>query len=213
MAETPQHHVRETATLRFARFVVRNRFPIACALFLTTVFFLYPIVNAVMYATGHKLPGPVIRVNTSARAQYPDHRSSTQDKFANIFGTSSLVAIAVVVKDRNIFTPETLEVINRVTNALDGQSYETHTAERDAMRKELETAGQLSRDQILTEIDRRYPPYPVNHDQVASIAHGSTRVTQIQPDGSIESTVLMEEVPDDQKGADKIRETSTRTRR
>jgi predicted RND superfamily exporter protein len=207
MPETPQHHVRETATLRFARFVVRNRFPIACALFLTTVFFLYPIVNAVMYATGHKLPGPVVRVNTSARAQYPDHPFiNAQDKFANIFGTSSLVAIAVVVKEGNIFTPETLEVINRVTNALDGQSYDTHAPERDALRKELEAAGQLSREQILTEIDRRYPPYPVNHDQVASIAHGSTRVTQIQPDGSIESTVLMEEIPDDQKGADKIRE-------
>ena len=149
----------------------------------------------------------MIRVNTSARAQYPDHPFiNAQDKFANIFGTSSLVAIAVVVENGNIFTPDTLEVINRVTNALDGQSYDTHTAEREKLRKELEAAGQLSREQILTELDRHYPPYPVNHDQVASIAHGSTRVTQIQPDGSIESTVLMEEVPDDQKGANKIRE-------
>src|SRR5262245_65899297 len=99
MAETPQHQIRETATLRFARWVVRNRFPIATALFLTTVFFMYPIVNAVFYATGHKLPGPVVRVNTSARAQYPDHPFiNAQDKFANIFGTSSLVAIAVVVR-------------------------------------------------------------------------------------------------------------------
>ena len=207
MAETPQHQIRETATLRFARWVTRNRFPIATALFITTVFFMYPIVNAVFYAAGHRLPGPVVRVNTSARAQYPDHPFiNAQDKFANIFGTSSLVAIAVVVKDGNIFTPDTLDVINRVTNALDGQNYETHAAERDALRKELEAAGQLSRDQILTELDRRYPPYPVNHDQVASIAHGSTRVTQIQPDGSIESTVLMEEVPDSQKKADKLRE-------
>src|SRR5262245_28716723 len=73
MAEIPQHHIRETATLRFARFVTRNRLPIAILLFLTTVFFMYPIVNAVLYATGHKLPGPIIRVNTSARALYPDH--------------------------------------------------------------------------------------------------------------------------------------------
>src|SRR5262245_5910929 len=207
MAETPQHQIRETATLRFARWVTRNRAPIAAALFLTTVFFMYPIVNAVFSATGHRLPGPVIRVNTSARAQYPDHPFiNAQDNLPNIFGTSALVAMVVVFENRNIFTPDTLEVINRVTNALDGQSYATHTKERDELRKELETAGQLSREQILTELDRRYPPYPVNHDQVASIAHGSTRVTQIQPDGSIESTVLMEEVPDNQKDANKIRE-------
>ena len=78
--------------------------------------------------------------------------------------------------------------------------------EREELRKKLEAEGALSHDQILTELDRHFPPYPVNHDQVASIAHGSTRVTQIQPDGSIESNVLMEEVPEDQKGAEKIRE-------
>src|SRR5262245_21069778 len=209
MSELPQHHIRETATLRFARFVTRNRAPIAGLLAATTLFFMYPIVNAILYAAGHKLPGPVIRVNTSARAQYPDHPFiNAQDKFSNIFGTSSLVAIAVVVDDpkENIFTPETLEVINRVTNALDGQNYDPHTEEREGLRKQLEDAGQLSRDQILTELDRRFPPYPVNHDQVASIAHGSTRVTQIEPDGSVESTVLMEEVPDSQKKADKLRE-------
>ncbi len=207
MAETPQHHIRETSTLRFARFVTRNRLPIATLLALATLFFLYPIVNAVFYATGHKLPGPIVRVNTSARAQYPDHPFiNAQDKFANIFGTSSLVAIAVVVKDGNIFTPEVLDKINRVTNALDGQDYDPHTEQRDALRKQLEAEGALTHDAIVTELDRHFPPYPVNHDQVASVAHGNTRVTQIQPDGSIESTVLMEEVPDDQKGADKIRE-------
>jgi predicted RND superfamily exporter protein len=207
MAEIPQHHIRETATLRFARFVTRNRLPIATLLVLTTFFFMYPIVNAVFAARGHKLPGPIVRVNASIRAQYPDHPFiNAQDKFSNIFGTSSLVAIAVTVKDGNIFTPEVLEKINRVTNALDGQSYDPHTAEREELRKKLEAEGNLTKEQIVGELDRKFPPYPVNHDQVQSIAHGSTRVTQIQPDGSIESNVLMEEVPEDQKGADKIRE-------
>ena len=207
MAEIPQHHIRETATLRFARFVTRNRLPIAILLASTTLFFMYPIVNAVFYARGHKLPGPIVRVNTSARAQYPDHPFiNAQDKFANVFGTSSLVAIAVEVKNGNVFTPDVLQKIDEVTKALDGQDYDSHTAEREELRKKLEADGNLSHDQILTELDRRYPPYPVNHDQVASIAHASTRVTQIQPDGSVESNVLMEEVPDSQKKADKIRE-------
>jgi hypothetical protein len=173
----------------------------------TTLFFMYPIVNAVLYATGHKLPGPIVRVNTSARALYPDHPFiNAQDKFANTFGTSSLVAIAVTVKDGTIFTPDVLDKINTVTNLLDGQEYDSHVPEREEMRKKLEAEGRLTHEQILTEMDRTYPPYPVNHDQVSSIAHGNTRVTQIQPDGSIESTVLMEEVPDDEKGAAKLRE-------
>ncbi|HTO52697.1 MAG TPA: MMPL family transporter [Myxococcota bacterium] len=207
MAETPQHHIRETTTLRFARFVTRNRLPIALLLAATTLFFMYPIFNTVMFVRGHKLPGPMVRVNTSARAQYPDHPFiNAQDKFSNIFGTSSLVAIAVTVKDGNIFTPEVLQKINDVTNALDGQSYDTHQPEREELRKQLEAKGDMSHEQVLAEMDRKFPPYPVNHDQVQSIAHGSTRVTQIQPDGSIESNVLMEEIPDDQKGAEKIRE-------
>jgi predicted RND superfamily exporter protein len=207
MAETPQHHIRETTTLRFARFVTRNRLPIAMLLAATTLFFMYPIVNAVFYATGHKLPGPIVRVNTSARALYPDHPFiNAQDKFANTFGTSSLVAIAVTVKEGNIFTPDVLEKINRVTNLLDGQEYDSHSAEREDLRKKLEAAGTLSHEQILTELDRTYPPYPVNHDQVASIAHGNTRVTQIQPDGAVESMVLMEEVPTTDKECAKLRE-------
>jgi len=207
MAEIPQHHIRETATLRFARFVTRNRLPIATLLVLTTLFFMYPIVNAVLYAAGHKLPGPTVRVNTSARALYPDHPFiHAQDKFANVFGTSSLVAIAVVADKGNIFTPDILDKINRVTNALDGQNYDSHVPEREELRKRLEAQGSLSQKQILTELDRKFPPYPVNHDQVASIAHGNTRVTQIQPDGSIESNILMEQVPEDQKAADKLRE-------
>ena len=207
MADVPQHHIRETATLRFARFVTRNRLPIAILLALTTVFFLYPIVNAVMYATGHRLPGPIIRVNTSARALYPDHPFiNAQDKFSTIFGTSSLVALEVAVKEGTIFTPEVLAKIDRVTSALDGADFETHTQEREDLRAELEKAGGMTREQILTELDRRYPPYPVNHDQVASIAHGSTRVTQIEPDGSVESKILMEEVPETQKEANALRE-------
>ena len=207
MSETPQHHIRETSTLRFARFVTRNRLPIAILLAAGTLFFLYPIVNTVFYATGHRLPGPIVRVNTSARALYPDHPFiNAQDKFSTIFGTSSLVAVAVVVKDGTIFTPEVLAKIERVTNALDGQGFETHTTERAELRQKLEEAGSLSREQIATELDRRYPPYPVNHDQVQSLAHGNTRVTAIQPDGSIESTILMEEVPETQKQANALRE-------
>ena len=207
MAEVPQHHIRETSTLRFARFVTRNRAYIGSWLILQTLFFLYPIVNAGLAAFGNRLPGPIVRVDTSARALYPDHPFiNAQDKFAGVFGTSSLVAIAVVVKDGTIFTPEVMQKISRITKALDGEGYQTHTEERDALRDQLETAGVLTPEQVAAEVDHRFPPYPVNHDQVQSVAARSTRVVEIGPDGSINSDILMKKAPQTQEEADHIRE-------
>jgi len=201
----PEHHVRQTRTLQFARWVVRNRFPIAVWLILTTLFFLYPIVNAALEGLGMRLPGPVVRVDTSARAQWPEHPFiHAQDKFARKFGTSSLVAIGVVVRDGNIFTPETLKKIHEITRRLDGVGYDSQNDKREELRTQLEEQG-LSEVQLLKELDRHYPPYPVNHDQVRSLAHSSTRAIQIEPDGSITSDVLMKKVPETAEEAEKLR--------
>jgi predicted RND superfamily exporter protein len=198
--------VRQTRTLQFARLVVRNRFPIVLWLIGMTLFFLYPIANAVLGELGHRLPGPIVRVDTSARAQWPDHPFiHAQDKFAKKFGTSSLVAIGVVVRDGTIFTPDTLEKIHEITRRLDGVGFDSHNAEREKLRSELESKG-LKEEAIVKELDRTYPPYPVNHDQVRSLAHSSTRAVQIEPDGSITSDILMKKVPQTQAEADKLRE-------
>ena len=55
MAQTPPvSHARQTRTLVFARWVVRNRFPIMIFLISTTLFFLYPIANALLSAVDAK---------------------------------------------------------------------------------------------------------------------------------------------------------------
>ncbi len=208
MADVPKHHIRETATLRFARWVVRHRAPLGLFLIATTLFFLIPIVNAVTTGLGHPLPWirAIVRVDTSARSLYPDHPFiHAQDKFAGKFGASSLVAIAVVAKEGTIFTPEILQKISRITKALDGVGYDSKTEQREALRAKLEAEGGLSPEEILKQLDHTYPPYPVNHDQVQSIAHGSTRVIQIEPDGGITSNVLMRKVPQTPEEAEALR--------
>ena len=50
-----EHHVRETRTLQFARWIVRHRNLVASFLILTTLFFLYPTVNAVSTALSRKM--------------------------------------------------------------------------------------------------------------------------------------------------------------
>ncbi len=181
---------------RFARWTVRNRGLVGTMLIVATLFFLYPIVNAILTAGGHPLPGPIVRIDASARAQWPDHPFiHAQDQFASKFGTSSLVAIAVTVKEGTIFNQETLEQIDYITKAVDGFGYESHTKEREALRTKLEKEGLLSSDAILRALDIAYPPYPVNHYQVHSVTHSGTRVIQIEADGSITSEVLMKESP------------------
>ena len=216
---TPHHEVRQTNTLRFAHWVVKHRFPILLALIAATSFFFYPILNTILTAVGVGLPGPIVRIDTNARDQWPDHPFiHAQDKFAAKFGSATGVAIGVVVKEGTIFTPETLAKIDRITKSIDGveageqlPSYDSHTEERDALRakieEEAEAAGEkLTAFQIIKRLDRVYPPYPVNHDQVRSVVHRSTRVFEIQPDGAIENRLLVKKIPKTQEEADKLRE-------
>ncbi len=178
---------------------------VAALLFVSTSFFFYPILNGALAAFDARLPGPVVRIDTEARAQWPDHPFiHAQDKFASKFGGSATVAVGVVVKDGTIFTPETIAKIHRITRRLDGIGYDSHTEERDELREKWEDEGVLTPKQIQKELDRLYPPYPVNHYRIMSVTHNSTRVVQIESSGDIETSVLVKKLPKTQEEADKI---------
>lgn len=202
-APAPSEH----ATLRLARFVVRNRVGVMLALVAITLFFLYPVINAAFTAFGSPLPGPAVRVDTKARSLFPDHPFiHAQDKYAKEFGGSQLVAIAVVTQEGNIFTPDTIQRIDRITKKLDGIGYDSRTEERTARRDALEAEGKLAPEQIIATLDREFPPYPVNHDQVQSVTARATRVVQVEADGSINNDVLMKKVPQTPEEAAAMRE-------
>jgi predicted RND superfamily exporter protein len=116
------------------------------------------------------------------------------------------VAIAVVVKEGTIFNPETIAKIREVTRRLDGIGYESHTEEREELRDQLEEKESLSVAEVRQALDRRFPPYPVNHNQINSFVHNSTRVIQIEADGALTQEVLMKKLPETQEAADGLRE-------
>ena len=119
MAEAPTHVPRDTGTMRFARFIVGNRAYVAALLILFSLFFFYPIFNMIMGATGNPLPGPMVRIDTKARDLFPDHPYiHAQDKYAAEFGGSAGVAVAIVVENGTIFTPEVLKVIREVVKSV-----------------------------------------------------------------------------------------------
>lgn len=197
---------RQTRSLRFARWIVRNRGPVALLLFAISVCLFYPILNTALSAIGRSLPGPIVRIDTDPRDLFPDHPYiRAQDRFGEIFGGASTIAVAVTVEDGTIFTPERLRVIREVTRRLDGGDFESHTHQRRVLRDQLEDERILSVQEIRDLLDRKYPPYPVNHDQVRSIAHASARVVEIGSDGSIETGVLMEGSFDTQSEVEELR--------
>jgi hypothetical protein len=205
----PSSHIpahRESWTLDLARWIVGHRALVASILLAVTAFFAYPMANMVFTAFGHPLPGPRVRIDTNARDLFPEHPFiHAQDKFAKVFGSPSLIAAAVVVEEGTIFTPETLGVIREVTRRLDGEGFDSQSDARDERRAQLEEDETLSAQKVQLELDHEFPPYPVNHDQINSVAHRSTRVLQVQPDGSIEGDVLMKKVPTTQDEANELR--------
>jgi predicted RND superfamily exporter protein len=204
MAEAAPH-ITESYSLKFARGVVRNRFPVAVFLLVSTSFFFYPILNGALSFFEMALPGPVVRIDTEARAQWPDHPFiHAQDKFSSQFGGSATIAVGLVVEEGTIFNPETIKKIHRITRRLDGIGYDSHTDERDELREQLEEAENLPSKRIQKELDRLYPPYPVNHYRILSLTHNSTRVVQIESSGDIETTVLVDALPETQEDADII---------
>ena len=206
MAEAPTSQRPESATLKFARFIVRRRFPVAVFLLVSTSFFFYPILNAGLNAFEVGLPGPMVRLDAKARDQWPDHPFiRAQDKFAEKFGGSSMVALALVVKDGTIFNPETLGKLQEMTRRLDGQGFDSQTDERETLREELEELDMNSKA-VRKELDIRYPQYPVNHYELRSLTAINTRVIQIDSDGDIEGDVLMKKLPTNQEEADAIGE-------
>jgi predicted RND superfamily exporter protein len=192
--------------LRVAAFIVDHRRPIGVLLVLATLAFLWPTANAVLGAAGHPLPGPRVRMDTRARDLFPEHPFiHAQDKFAGRFGNSTLIAIAMVVREGTIFTPENLARLDRITKSLDGWDYDAHTEERSALKEELRARG-LAKAEVERKLDEVYPSYPVNHYYVRSLTHDSTRVVEIDPSGAMIGGFLIEELPETQAEADRVRE-------
>ena len=98
-------------------------FLLAFLLVFFATFFFFPILNASLIAfdMGWKQL-PAVNVDTRARDQWPEHPFiRAQDKFANKFGGSASVAIAVVVEEGTIFTPEVLGKIETLWGSNGGR--------------------------------------------------------------------------------------------
>ncbi|MFQ5699929.1 MAG: RND family transporter [Myxococcota bacterium] len=110
-------------SMRFARYITRNRFATLMTLLSITFFFSMPLLNAAVYnITGHTLPGIEKRfqMNTRVRDQWPEHPFiHAQDKFEGRFGTASYVLVEVRRKNGDIYDADFLDKVSEITNQVD----------------------------------------------------------------------------------------------
>ncbi|MEE2702735.1 MAG: MMPL family transporter [Myxococcota bacterium] len=108
-------------SMRFARFIMRNRFGTLMTLLSIGFFFFLPLLNVPLEMLGTPLPGVrTFGMDTRARDQWPEHPFiHTSDKFTGRFGTASFVAISVVKTDGEVYDSDFLEKVKRITDAVD----------------------------------------------------------------------------------------------
>ncbi|MFQ5514317.1 MAG: RND family transporter [Myxococcota bacterium] len=117
-------------SMRFGRLIMKNRFATLMTLLSISVFFATPLVNALLFnLKGTTLPGITTRfhLDTRVRDTFPEHDFiHAQDKFTGRFGTASYVSLAVVKKDGDIYDPDFLEKVERITRVVDETPFVNH---------------------------------------------------------------------------------------
>jgi predicted RND superfamily exporter protein len=166
MADEPKQSYMEESlpekafSMRFARLIMRNRFATLMTLVSIAGFFALPLVNAALYnAGGGQIPGvPRFELNTRARDQWPEHPFiHAQDKFAGRFGTASRVVMEVRKKEGEIYDPDFLEKVSRITDELDKAPFVNHYQVQSISHINtrvirIEPDGAISAEMLMEEI-------------------------------------------------------------
>jgi predicted RND superfamily exporter protein len=151
----------EVFSMRFGRFIMRNRFATLMTLLSIGFFFSLPLINAVVLATtGSTIPGvnAVFSVQPNVRDTYPAHAFiHAQDKFQGRFGSASLVMLAIVKKEGEIYDYDFLEKVARITNRMDEAPYVNHYQVRSLTHMNtrvvtIEPDGSIVAEPLLDEV-------------------------------------------------------------
>jgi predicted RND superfamily exporter protein len=166
MADEPRQSFMEESlpesafSMRFARVIMRNRFATLMTLVSIAGFFALPLINAALYNAGAgQIPGvPRFELNTRARDQWPEHPFiHAQDKFAGRFGTASRVVVEVQKKEGDIYDPDFLEKVARITDEMDKAPFVNHYQVQSISHINtrvirIEPDGAISAEMLMEEI-------------------------------------------------------------
>jgi len=169
-------------SMRFGRFIMRYRFATLMTLLSIGVFFAFPLVNAIYY-------------NVTAL------RSETHEGKL-LFGVKARFRM-----DANVRKTYPEHPYIHAQDKFAGKFGSASFVAIAVVKKDGEIYDYDFLEKVSRVTDKLDQAPNVNHYQVSSLTHINTRVLNIEPDGAIEPTPILEEIPDDEKDLQKLKET------
>ncbi|MFI5316137.1 MAG: RND family transporter [Myxococcota bacterium] len=191
-----------SAAERFSRFFARRRNAFAIVIALITGFFAFELRHLEIYTQFLDLlprNHPFIR---------------TYESYREVYGNANTVVAAIVVRDGDIYRPEVLRAVARLTSELDSSVVSAevnahpashfvtpHGAVASAVHALVALADRLFHPSTAVEVETG-----VDHNLVTSLTDRTARDSRVQLDGTLISPQMVDEIPEDAAGLAALRE-------
>jgi predicted RND superfamily exporter protein len=191
-----------SAAERFARFFARRKNWFAAVIALITVFFAVQMRHLEIYTQFLDL----------LPRNHPFIRN--YEAYRDIYGNANTVVAAVVVRDGDIYRPEVLRAIQKLTGELDSSivSAEVNAHPASYYVTPHGVIGTAVHG-LVAFADRLFHPNSavetetgVDHNLVTSLTDRTARDSRVQLDGTLTSPQLVEEIPEDAAALADLRE-------
>jgi len=186
---------------RFSRFFARHRHAFALGIALPTLFFAWEIRHLEIFTQfldllprGH----PYVR---------------TYEAYRDVFGNANTVLVEVVAREGDLYQPDVLRAVEEVTTQVDSSTVAREVNALPASAY-VEPKGGVARlvHAVVSLVDSwlaRGKPVEgqtgVDHAQVSSLTHITTRDPRVGQDGILTSPLLVEEIPETKQGLEDLR--------
>src|SRR5262249_32403403 len=138
----------------------------------------------------------------------------TYEQYRDVYGNANTVVAAIVVKQGDIYQPDVLRAIQRLTGLLDSSVVSAEVNAHPAsyyvkpqgvvatgVHKPVALADRLFHPNTAAEAETG-----VDHNLVTSLTDRTARDSRVQLDGTLISPQMVEEIPEDAKGLAELRE-------
>ncbi|HVP30417.1 MAG TPA: MMPL family transporter [Myxococcota bacterium] len=137
----------------------------------------------------------------------------TYSRYRDVFGNANTVVVAVVAKQGDLYQTEVLRAVDRATELVDSSIVDPEVNRRPASDF-VAPAGAVARlvHAVVNGVDHLFATGEtgpgqtgVDHAQVASLTHITTRDPRVTQEGLLQSPLLVEEIPTTKDGLDDLR--------
>ncbi len=191
-----------SAAERFSRFFARRRHWFAVAIVIITGFFAVQMRHLEIFTQYLDLlprDHPFIR---------------TYETYRDVYGNANTVVAAVVALEGDIYRPEILRAVAKLTERMDSSVVDAEVNAKPTSAS-VEPRGAVETtvhalvslvDRVLRTSSAEPAETGVDHNLVTSLTHRSARDSRVRLDGTLDSPQLVDEIPTEIEELDALRE-------